>query len=335
MTPEPHHFSPNPFKFLAHWRSFPWYEMVAYGFMYAAAVMFAYGITRYSTHVYYIILLSVATLYCGFFAALIWNDITDRDIDAVVHPSRPIPSRRISASGFFTIALGFSFLTFLFAFLISPWCLILVGVAALFVAVHNKYLKKIVKFPAYSEIFTPVQWLTVPVFGFFVVWTALPHQGDVFITVPLLGTLSIAWGDLLPLALLALFTYFADDSHDLVEGISDMEGDKITGVKTYATSFGPRTAAFVSFFMVVLAGVFGILLYVYSFLNEVFVVPFILLWVYTLVFSFKLVRASDYKEQKALGRMVGRKNYNFLLFSYVLIFLDIFIQLILTAPRIC
>jgi 4-hydroxybenzoate polyprenyltransferase len=335
MTSEPHRFSYNPFTFLAHWRSFPWYEMVAYGFMYAAAVMFAYGLTRYTAQVYSIILLTIVTLYCGFFAALIWNDITDKDIDAVAHPSRPIPSRRISPSGFFAIALGFSFLTFLFAYLISPWCLILVGVAAVFVALHNKYLKKIVKFPAYSEIFTPVQWLTVPLFGFFVVWTALPHQGDVFVTVPLLGTLSIAWKDLLPLALLLLFTYFADDSHDLVEGISDMEGDKVTGVKTYATSFGPRIAAMVSFFMIVLAGVFGILLYLFSFLSEIFLIPFLVLWGYTLIFSYKLARTPEYNDQKALGRIVGRKDYNFLLFSYVFIFLDILIQLTLNAPRTC
>lgn len=335
MPPDSRRSSHNPIRFLVTWRTFPLYEMLAYGFMYAAAVMFAYGINRYTPSVYIAILLSIATLYCGFFAALIWNDITDKDIDIVAHPSRPIPSNRITTRGFFAIALVFSFLTFLFALLLSPWCLILVGAVAIFVALHNKYLKKMVKFPAYSEIFTPIQWLTVPLFGFFVVWTVLPHTANIFITVPLLGTLSIASADLLPLLLLVLFTYFADDSHDLVEGISDMEGDKATGVRTYATSFGPRVAATVSFVMMILAGVLGILLYVFSLLQEFFLIPFLIIWAYTLEFSFKLMMTTDSAEQKRLGRVVGRKNYNFLLFSYVLIFLDIFIQLTLAVTRSC
>jgi 4-hydroxybenzoate polyprenyltransferase len=336
MTPDQPRYSHNPLRFLCEWRSFPWYEMVSYGFMFAAAVMFAFGIEhRYTDYVYLIIILSVLTLYCGFFAALIWNDITDKDIDAVVHPSRPIPSNRITSKRFFVIALLFSVLTFLFAFIISPWCFILVGVSALFVAVHNRYLKKIVKIPAYSEILTPVQWLTVPIFGFFVVWAVLPHTGNIFVTAPILGTLSIAYGDLVPLLLIVLFTYFADDSHDIVEGISDLEGDKRTGVKTYATSFGPRTAAVVSFIMVILAGIFGILLYFFSLLSEIFLIPFLAIWVYTLVFSYRLAKETDYKEQQSLGRMVGRKDYNFLLFSYVFIFVDILVQLVLALPRGC
>jgi len=42
--------------------------------------------------------------------------------------------------------------------------------------------------------------------------------------------------------LLVLFTYFADNAHDLPEGIHDMEGDHKLGVKTYATSFGEKNA---------------------------------------------------------------------------------------------
>ncbi len=322
-------------NFIATWRSFPAYEMLSYLFMYAGAVMFAYGIHRYTPQTYLILILAMATMYAGFFAAVIWNDITDQDIDAVVHPNRPIPGSRISPRRFFAIALVFSAMTFLFALLVSPWCFILVGTAALFVAVHNKYLKKIVKFPAYSEIFTPVQWIVVPLFGFFAVWSALPTCVDFTITAPLLGSLSIARADLLPMALLVLFTYFTDDAHDLAEGIHDADGDRRTGVRTYATSFGPRVAAAVSFSMFLLSGILGILLYLYSLLTLVFLLPFLAFWGYTLFFSIQLLREKDPQQQKDIGTIVGRKGYNLLLVSYVLIFVDVLIQLLLSTPRGC
>jgi heme O synthase-like polyprenyltransferase len=51
-------------------------------------------------------------LYAGFFAALIWNDITDSEIDGIAHPDRPIPSGKISKKRFFAIALVFSAMVF-------------------------------------------------------------------------------------------------------------------------------------------------------------------------------------------------------------------------------
>ena len=56
--------------------------------------------------------------------------------------------------------------------------------------------------------------------------------------------------------LLVLFTYFADNAHDLPEGIHDMEGDHKLGVKTYATSFGEKNAARISFCMFFISGIF-------------------------------------------------------------------------------
>src|SRR5512136_2981424 len=131
--------------------------MISYIFMYTSVPMLAYGIQQYDINIMRVIIFTVITLYAGFFAALIWNDITDADIDSVAHPDRPIPSGRISKKNFFVIALFFSALVFFFAILISPICLIIVCTAALFVTFHDKYLKKRVKIPAYSEIFTPVQ----------------------------------------------------------------------------------------------------------------------------------------------------------------------------------
>jgi geranylgeranylglycerol-phosphate geranylgeranyltransferase len=266
-------------------------------------------------------------MYSGFFAALIWNDITDVDIDAKAHPDRPIPSGRITSRKFFLIALFFSALTFIFALLISPICLAVVGFAALFVAFHDKYLKKKVKIPAYSEIFTPIQWIVVAIFGFFTIWTALPQTSDIVINLSFLGSISTSIDSVQQLLIIVIFTYFIDNAHDLAEGIVDVEGDRKSGVRTYATSFGEKNAARISFIWFFISGIFGILLFFRTILSIVFLIPFLLFWVYILYNSFKLVK-SEKENMNKIGAHVGRRGYDFFLLSYSLIFIDLVVQLI-------
>jgi geranylgeranylglycerol-phosphate geranylgeranyltransferase len=295
----------HPFRFIAHWRSLPTYEMISYLLMYASVPMLAYGIRPYDSSMIVIIILTILSLYSGFFAALIWNDITDVDIDNISHPDRPIPSGMISSKKFFVIAVFFSILTFVFSYLVSFWCLVVVGLSALFVTFHNKYLKKIVRIPAYSEIFTPLQWIVVPVFGY----------------------IAIEGSNLQNMVLLVIFTYFADAAHDLPEGIHDLEGDRASKVGTYATSFGVSNAARISFIMFLVSGILGIFLYYRTILSAIFLFPFICVWGYTLFYSIKLLKANK-NEINNLSAMVGRKGFNYFLFSFDLIFIDLIIQLI-------
>ena len=318
----------HPFAFLSKWRSLPSFELISYVFMFASMPMLAYGIKPYDSSIITIIILSVLSLYSGFFAALIWNDITDAEIDSIAHPDRPIPSGRISSSRFFAIALVFSAMTFIFAFLVSIWCLALVGITALFVTFHNRYLKKIIKFPAYSEIFTPVQWVVVVLFGFFAIWT-MGQTGNMSLTLPIFGDkLSFNSFDFQIMILFVLFTYFADNAHDLPEGIHDYSGDLKQGVKTYATSFGEKNAARISFAMFFISGILGFLLFYYTILTFIFLIPFLGIWIYTLYYSYRLLKA-DEKEIKPLGALVGRKGFNYFLLAYDLIFLDVFVQLLI------
>jgi 4-hydroxybenzoate polyprenyltransferase len=290
--------------------------------------MLAYGIKTYNLEIIKIIVLTILTMYSGFFAALIWNDITDRDIDAIAHPDRPVPSGRISPRMFFGIALIFSAMTFIFALLVSLWCLALVGIAALFVAFHNRYLKKIVKIPAYSEIFTPIQWVVVAIFGFLAIWTTFQQPVNINVTMPVSGYISLNIYDFQNMILLVLFTYFADNAHDLPEGIHDADGDRKLGVRTYATSFGEKNAARVSFTMFFISGVLGVILYFRTILSPIFLIPFIIFWIYIMSWSYKLLKA-DKKDMNEVGSIVGRKGFDYFLISYVLIFLDMFIQLVL------
>ncbi len=317
----------RPFVFLSKWRSLPKYELISYFLMYSSFPMLAFGIKTYNFEIIKIILFTVITLYCGFFAALIWNDITDADIDAVAHPDRPIPSGRISSKKFFAVALFFSSLTFIFSFLVSFWCFVLVLFAAAFVTFHDKYLKKFVKIPAYSEIFTPVQWVVVAIFGYLAIWTAIPQDTAFVVNMHFFENISTNIYELQNMILFVIFIYFADNAHDLPEGIHDARGDRKSGVRTYATSFGEKNAARISFIWFLISGLLGVILFFRTILSLIFLISFLCIWAYTMYYSFKLLK-SDVKDMSQLSSDVGRKGFNYFLITFDLIFLDLFIQLL-------
>lgn len=324
----------NPFggiwAFIASWRSLPPYELASYPLMFASVPMLAAGMRQYNATLIKTILFTVISLYGGFFAALIWNDITDADIDSVAHPDRPIPSGRISRKKFFAIAVLFSVITVIFAYLISVWCLALTISAALYVAIHNVFLKRSVPIPAYSEISTPIQWVVVGLFGYVAVWSALPGGGDMAITLPRLGALLVSPADFWKMILLVNFIYFTDSCHDIPEGIVDADGDRIAGVRTYATSFGERNATRVALVWFVLAGLLGIVLFAVTSLSYLFLCSFILLSTYTGSYFLRLVRMTDIAEIRAFCPTVGRKGFNHFLFVFDLMFLDLLLQRIIS-----
>lgn len=274
--------------------------------MFSSVIMIYYGIKSYDIEIIRILILSILTLYCGFFATLIWNDITDAKIDAIAHPDRPIPSGRITSKKFFIIALFFSALTFIFAFLVKFECFLLVGLAALFVTFHNKFLRKSIKIPAYSEIVTPAQWIIVPIFGF----------------------LAIKDSSISLMIFLVLFTYFADSAHDIIEGIHDADGDKIEGIKTYATSFGEKTASYISFIWFIISGFFGIIIFYFFLKFILFLILFLLLWFYVFFNYYKII-IFEKKNIKEVGLIFGRLIYNYFIFTYNLMFFNIFFLLLI------
>lgn len=321
--------------FLFKWRPFRWrtimmYELLSLALMYTAVLMLAYGVKSYDWGILRIILLSILTLFSGYIATLIWNDISDMEIDKIAHPDRTIPSGRITPKQFFIVALIFSAMVFTCAILISVWCLFIVGMAALFVAFHNKFLKKIVKIPAYSEIFTPIQWVTVAVFGYVAIWTALPQSHAMSYNLPVLGAIAFDADSFINMILLVLFTYFADDAHDLPEGIHDIDGDRKHGVRTYASSFGIKTSAKVSFAMYFISGILGIILFFRTILSPIFLIPFLIIWLYTLSWSYRYLK-KDEQEMKDTGLIIGQKGFNYFLTAFDLMFLDILLQLLYTS----
>jgi 4-hydroxybenzoate polyprenyltransferase len=306
------------------------YELLSLAIMYTTVPLLAYGIQIYDWGIFRIILLSILTLFSGYFATLIWNDISDMEIDKIAHPDRTIPSGRITPKQFFIVALLCSAIVFTCAVLISVWCLFVVGMAALFVTFHNKFLKKIIKIPAYSEIFTPVQWVTVAVFGYVAIWTALPQSHAIRYNLPVLGAIAFDADSFINMILLVLFTYFADDAHDLPEGIHDIDGDKKHGVRTYASSFGIKTSAKVSFAMYFISGIFAIIFFFRTILSPIFLVLFLIIWLYTLNWSYRYIK-KDEQEMKDTGLIIGQKGFNYFLTVFDLMLLDILLQLFYTS----
>jgi 4-hydroxybenzoate polyprenyltransferase len=190
-------------------------------------------------------------------------------------------------------------------------------------------LKHRIKIPAYSEIFTPVQWLTVAIFGYLSLWTVSSFSGgsiryDIFF----FGPISFSMSDFQNMLLLVLFTYFAVNAHDLPEGIHDFEGDKKKGVRTYATSFGPQNAAKISFLMFIISGIFALILFYRTILSPFFLITFLIIWFYVLYHSYHLVKTPK-ESRNHYAKIAGRKGYDYFLMAYNLIFLDILLQIIL------
>jgi geranylgeranylglycerol-phosphate geranylgeranyltransferase len=295
--------------------------------MFASIPMLVYGIKPYNIDIIIIISFTVIALYSGFFATLLWNDISDKEIDIIAHPKRPLPSGRITVKKMFIYAVSFSLLTFIFSFLISFLCLTIVGLAAIFVTFHNKYLKKIIKIPAYSELLTPIQWIVVPLFGFIAIWTGLPQNTEISINHSFFGYISFNVNDFQNMILFLLFTYFADGAHDLPEGIHDIDGDKKFGIRTYATSFGEKNAARISFSMLFISGLLGIIIFFRTILTQIFLIPFLILWIYALYNSYKFLEL-DKNKMKEFGKEFGNKTFRYFWLTYDLIFLDLFIQIL-------
>jgi 4-hydroxybenzoate polyprenyltransferase len=127
--------------------------------------------------------------------------------------------------------------------------------------------------------------------------------------------------------MLIFFTYFADSSHDIAEGIHDAEGDAKFGVRTYATSFGESTAAKFAVFYIVLSGIFGVAVYIVTPLSLIYLIGFLLYWGYTVSRYLQLLKTEGI-ERRQIGPRIGKNGFDFLLFVYDLIFLDLVIHLL-------
>jgi 4-hydroxybenzoate polyprenyltransferase len=78
-------------------------------------------------------------------------------------------------------------------------------------------------------------------------------------------------------------------------------------VRTFATSFGEKSAARVALIWFVLSGFLGVTLFAATSLSYVFLISFVLLFLYTGRYFLRLWQMTDIHSIKAFCPIVGRK----------------------------
>jgi len=171
-------------------------------------------------------------------AGCTWNDITDRDLDALVERtrSRPIPAGQVSV----TQALGFLVVQALIGLAVLLQFnrfAVITGIASLLIVAIYPFMKRITWWP---QIVLGLAFSWGALMGFAVT------LGRIDATAVTLYAGSIAWVI----------------GYDTIYAHQDREDDALIGIKSTALLFGPRTKPMLALFYsvaVVLIGISGVL----------------------------------------------------------------------------
>ena len=160
-------------------------------------------------------------------AGCTWNDITDREIDALVErtKSRPLPSGQVTVQNAMTWMGAQVFLSLLIL-LTFNWTAIWLGVASIFLVALYPFGKRFTWWPQFI-LGLNLNW------GALLAWAA--HTGE--------------------LNLAPVFLYFGGVSwtifYDTIYAHQDIEDDTLIGVKSTARLFGDDTPAWLRLFMMI------------------------------------------------------------------------------------
>ena len=161
-------------------------------------------------------------------AAMVINDYSDRAIDAINEPTRPIPSGLVKTREALTFMVVLSAVGFILAFLVSALCL---GVAAASLVITATYL-------------TVGKRSGLP--GNFLV--------SACVAIPFIYGSIVAVGFVkLNVVLFASMAFLSNTGREITKGIVDVKGDSAEGVKTLAVRYGERSAAVAAAVFYVLA----------------------------------------------------------------------------------
>ncbi len=173
-----------------------------------------------------------ATIMRG--AGCTWNDITDRDIDALVERTRvrPIPAGEVSiaqALGF----LAFLLLVSLGILLVFNWYAVAVGAASLVVVFTYPFMKRITWWP---QIFLGLAFNWGALLG----WAAV--NGSLSWTPVVLYVAGIFW----------------TLGYDTIYAHQDKEDDALIGVKSTARLFGDKSKPWLTLFFALALALIGV-----------------------------------------------------------------------------
>jgi geranylgeranylglycerol-phosphate geranylgeranyltransferase len=218
-------------------------------------------------------------------ASMAINDYSDRAIDAINEPSRPIPSGMVGAREALAFIFVLSSIGFVFAYLASTLCLAVAIIAWLILVAYVTNGKR----------------------------TGLPGNFLVSacVAIPFIyGSIVVVSQVQLNVLLFASMAFLSNTGREITKGIVDVKGDSAQGVRTLAVRYGERDAAVVAALFYVSAVSLTPLPWILR-LVSIWFIPFVLVTDLGLaVSSFFLLR--DYSRENA------RRIKNVVLFWFVL-----------------
>jgi 4-hydroxybenzoate polyprenyltransferase len=169
------------------------------------------------------------------FGIFLINDAADRDVDARVHPDRPIPQGKSSWKHIMATAVVLMLLACFVSSFVNRQSFLVAVAMTTYAFFFYGWAKGGLDVAGSSEVLTPVVSAMFPLYGLSVAACVEPRV--------LLGAV--------------LYIYLADFSQDLLGGIHDQVGDREGNVKTFALAIGPSRTIVLSICGFVLATLAG------------------------------------------------------------------------------
>jgi len=212
-------------------------------------------------------------------AAMAVNDYYDYDIDKINEPKRPIPSGAVSLRASLVVTGVLTAVGFIFAYLVSLYCLIF-AIAAWAIMVAYSTVGKRSGLP-----------------GNFLVSACVAAP---FLYGSLVAVNTIA----LNVFLFASMAFLSNTGREISKGIVDIEGDKSYNIRTLAVAFGGKRAALIAAAFFVLAVCLSPIPLIYN-LVSIWFVPFVLVTDVGLVWcSISLLRDPSRNNARKVKKLV-------------------------------
>jgi len=173
---------------------------------------------------------------------MIFNDIADREIDAINVPHRPIPSGKISIKTAKIYGVIFVILALAMAIAIdlkNNLYGLSVGTGIIFGGSINLYNLKLKKLGIWGNLIIGLNVAALFAYGSILTYILHPAAG-------------LAW---VPICV-GLCAGSGNVGREVIKGLPDIEGDRKAGVRTIAVKFGPKVTAVIAalFLLGLLAG---------------------------------------------------------------------------------
>jgi 4-hydroxybenzoate polyprenyltransferase len=226
-------------------------------------------------------------------SSTVFNDYFDRNIDAMIHKNRPIPSGRISEKEAINFGTLLMVLGLIGAYFVNLTFFILGLFSTVFYLLHIWKIKKTVFIPGIATIGTNVSMSLIALGG----WSIVSS----------LNLLSLY---------LTLIVFFWDMGHDTASSIRDYNGDKSEGLQSFAIRFGIVNASkivialfilviFMSFWLSILVKLY-FLMHIIIFSSLFMILPF-----------FRLLRNPNTENAASVHKMMSW--YPIAMFTYIIL----------------